>query len=174
VIYSEEKLKKVTDTLDDDPKNNIMMLYVHSMKNPGNINTYIFKKILNNVDLSMFINNNLQFYPALENAKSLSLFKNFFAKPDVPCFLFFRWGLENKLKLLRMVNLRSRPNPDQIFEIMTDVIELANEQSKNEQSILDNIKNKSQKRKDLELEHVKRINQFYDRQERMQNNQNNR
>jgi hypothetical protein len=167
VIFSEQKLKTVTDTLDENESQNILILYIHAVHNPNNINPYIMKKILNNIDLSMFINSNFQFYPILSTAKELSLFKNFFGARDVPCFLFFRWGIENKLKLLRMVNLRNKLSSDQVMEAMSDVLELAEEQVKSEKKLVMDIHEKKKRRNELELEHVRKVNELYNQQDRM-------
>lgn len=161
VIYSVEKLKKVVDTFDEDPERKILLLYVHSKLNPANLNSFIFKNILNNFDLSAFINSNFHFYPVLTDAKDLKLLRRFFGSRDVPCFLFFRWGQDNKLKLLRIVNLNTKPATDQMMETMADVIELTEEQEKFEQQIEANIAGKRRQLEELEQEHMKKMNEIF-------------
>lgn len=160
-MFSREKLKKVVDTFDEDPERRILILYVHSKANPGNLNSFIFKNVLNNFDLSAFINANFHFYPTLVDAKDLKLLRRFFGSRDVPCFLFFRWGQENKLKLLRIVNLSSRPTVDQMMESMTDVLELAEEQENFDRQVAANVDSKRKKLEELERNHMKNVNDIF-------------
>ena len=118
----------------------------------------------------MFINTNFQFYPILSNEKSLEEIKNFFGKRDVPCLLFFRWNIENKMKLLRMINLKNKPTTDEVMEAMSDVLELGEEQVKSEEGRFGEINRKKLKVDQLRKEHERKMNEVFNRQTRMQNN----
>lgn len=170
IIYSDDKFKTILNSFDKEQKSAILIVYIHSITNPSNINYHILRKILNNFDLSMFINTNFQFYPILSNEKSLEEIKNFFGKRDVPCLLFFRWNIENKMKLLRMINLKNKPTTDEVMEAMSDVLELGEEQVKSEEGRFGEINRKKLKVDQLRKEHERKMNEVFNRQTRMQNN----
>lgn len=172
LIYSENKFKNVLNTFDKEKQSEILIVYIHSLTNPSNVNYHIMKKIINNPDLSMFINTNFKFYPILSNEKTLSDIKNFFGRRDVPCFLFFRWNIESELKLLRMINLKNRPTTDEVMEAMSDVLELGEEQKNNEEGRVREIQNKKKKIEELRKEHERKMNDLFNRQNRSQNNNN--
>jgi hypothetical protein len=170
VIYSKEKLEKVLNCFDEDDENRVLIVYIHSYKNPYNIGQYIFKKILNTPELSMFINSNFTFYPILSTSKGTSQLKQFYGQRDIPCLLFLRWNLQNKLKLLRMINLRGKPSSDEVMEAMSDSLDLAREQHLAERGILGEIEGKKRKLEQLQKEHQQKMNELLNNQSRTNQN----
>ena len=69
-----------------------------------------------------------------------------------------------------MVNLRNKPSSDHVMEAMSDVLELAEEQSNNEKRLIMEIQEKKKRKNELELEHVKKINDLYNQQDKMTQN----
>lgn len=166
VIYSKKKLEEVLNTFDEEDENRVLIVYIHSAKNPYNIGQYIFKNFLNTPDISMFINTNFSFYPILSTSKGTQTLKNFYGQRDIPCFLFLRWNLQNELKLLRMVNLRGKPSSDEVMEAMSDSLDLAREQHLAEKGILGEIERKKQRLQQLQMEHQKKMNELLNNQSR--------
>lgn len=160
LLFSKQRMKKVVDSFDEDQHKKVLILYVHSISNPRGVNAYILKNVLNNLDLSAFINENFHFYPVLSTAKDLKMLRRFFGSGDVPCLLFFRWGLENQLKLLRLLNLQTKWRPDELLQTLNDVLELAEEQQRAERRLVAGVAEKRQKLEDLEREHQRKINEI--------------
>lgn len=76
--------------------------------------------------------------------------------------------MENKLKLLRLVNLKDRQSSDQMLEILSDVVELAEEQQKAEEGIMGMIRRKKERVEQLNQEHQRKMNELLNNQARMQ------
>lgn len=173
VIYPKEKIAHVLDTFDEDDMSRVLVVYIHSELNPSNIWNYIYKRILNSPELSMFINSNFTFYPILSKSKGINPLKKYYGSRDVPSLLFFRWSLQNELKLLRIINLKTRPAPDVVMENMSNVLDLAQDQLRSERGLLGEIEKKKKKLESLQVEHQKKMNELLNNQKRSHQNSGN-
>ena len=125
------------------------------------MNKQIQKNILSNSDLAAFINTNFQFYPILDTAKKLERISSLFKKSQLPCFMYFRWDLENDLKLIKLVKLSKYSTPDMIMDYSTDVLELAEKERIREMGLFGQIEKKKVLIESLKKQQEKQIDQIF-------------
>ena len=157
IQYSEKNLSEILNSFDTNRQKQVLIVYVHSISNKNNINSYISKNVFQNSFIENFINANFQFYPTLQSFQHPPRIVSFFNATDVPCFLFLRYDIENRITLLRKINLADARNPDQLINNMMNIITENTNITTMENNTLKKIQMKKTSKQNLEKTHNSKI-----------------